>query len=285
MAIPTCFIIWPSEHSKSIFVMTKKIFLLLGFAALFSGCKNIETIPVLQEGTSNPCLTGSFTRHLKKTVTTVEHPGTGFTPSVFKTEYFFDTQGRVDSLQADYQALKIVYAPDGKVDKLISWWPDIKKVGSVEQYFYENGRVSKTERTIFDQNGNPNPHVFRYFYEWDSAGFVSKKWYDGGNDQTIFTRDNCGNALKIQDFYNQSGEEHYLGVAEFADTPSPYFLIGLDAVFPGAYSVNNRTFGQIIHWDCADYDPGPITTQYEYDAENLPILASSPFRTVEFFYE
>ncbi len=266
--------------------MNVKMLLPLCFAALFFGCKNSETnlespTPTL----SGVCLSGTFSKYLVKTVKTVSYPGTGFLPSVFTTQYFFDAQGRVDSIRTDYQANKVVYAPDGKVDKLLSYGYDIQKLNSIQQYFYENGRVSKTEQTSFDQNGNPQAWVSRYFYEWDTAGFVAKTWFDGGDDKAVFTRDDCGNVLKTQRIYDQNGEEHMLVVAEYADTPSPYFLIGLDKIFPGDYSVHNPTVEEIVHWDCGDYIAGPMNTEYEYDAENLPVKALSSFQVVEFFYQ
>ena len=62
-------------------------------------------------------------------------------------------------------------------------------------------------------------------------------------------------------------------------------IIGMHHIFVGSYSPHNPIMTQIKHWDCADYDPSPIESTYEYDAENLPIKMTNSYNTVLFFYE
>lgn len=92
--------------------------------------------------------------------------------------------------------------------------------------------------------------------------------------------------MQAREISLQTGTETMLVVAQFSDAFSPYFLIGLDKIFPAQYSVHNKTMTQIVHWDCgADYDPEPVVFDYEYDPDGLPTTMTSRYGTVAFYYE
>lgn len=265
--------------------MQKFVFYLFLALLSFSSACN-DTQPAHGDPLLNACNYPPFSKRLKKTVATQTYPGANFSPDIRMTEYFFDDQGRVDSIMAHQTAHAVVYSPDGKVNQLRSYaYAQPQLLQSVTQYFYNNGLLEKTVRTSYDAAGNPAGWTNTHFYEWDANGFLAKTWFEGSNDKRVFTRDECGNILKTQDFYNANNAEHFLSEAAYANTPNPHYQIGLDAIFPGNYSVHNQNFSQIIHWDCADYDPSPITSEYEYDAEGLPVTMTRANRVEVYFYE
>lgn len=256
--------------------------LLASLFALLPACKKND--PPQSERTD--CLAFHPSKRLYKTVTTHFAPGTGFDPWTTETRYFFDAQNRVDSIWDNKTPSKILYAADGKVDQQITYYSDNpQKISRNAQYVYENGRLARIHSTYFDLNGNPQNWTTTQFFVWNDQGFIEKTWYESGNDKRVFTRDACGNILKTQDFYNVNNEEHMLQIAAYDSTPDPHYLIGLDAVFPTAYSVHNPTFDQIVHWDCADYDGSPIYSEYTYDSEGLPLKRTTAYFTVVYFYE
>ncbi|MBX2892732.1 MAG: hypothetical protein KF734_17520 [Saprospiraceae bacterium] len=245
-----------------------------------------ENTPAEPQKEQNTCLQQQFSKRLKKTVTTLYYWGTNLSPDVRTAEYFFDAQNRVDSIFSDNIAVKILYAPTGEVDKkLVYYWGKPQNIAGVTHYHYQNGQVVKFQTFYYAVDGTLQNWSTINHFEWNAQGFLEKTWLEGGNDKTVFTVDDCGNILKTQDFYNDTNLEHRLEVAEYADTYSPYYLIGLHKIYPGYHSVHNPIFNQIVHWDCADYDPSPIHSEYEYDADGLPIKMSNPYRTIEFFYE
>lgn len=206
----------------------------------------------------------------------------GFSPIQKETFYFFDTQNRLDSIAGNYTFSKIIYNPDGAVEKRLNYKKNSPQILSSEsQYMYENGKLARIVTTYF---GSITWNT-TYHYEWHNNGFLRSRWFEGGNDKTVFTRDGCGNVIKEQDFYHVNNEEHRLAIAEFDGTFSPYYLIGLHRIFPEDYSVYNPVMNQIVHWDCGDYDPSPIHHTYEYNAEGLPVKMANAYRMVEFFYE
>ncbi|HNM26317.1 MAG TPA: hypothetical protein PKL15_12840 [Saprospiraceae bacterium] len=250
----------------------------------FSACQKAQ--PSHNDPEDSPCDFSPFSKHLKKTVTTRFYPGTSFSPDSRPTEYFCDDQGRVDSIMDDQTAMSVVYSADGRVGQLRTYaYAQPQVLNAITQYYYNNGQLEKTVAQYYDAAGNPATWSTTTFYEWDANGFIVKTWLENSNDKRVFTRDDCGNILKTQDFYNANNAEHFLAQSAFVATPNPYYQIGLDAIFPGNYSVHNLTFGQIVHWDCADYDPSPITSDYEYDTEGLPVKMTNTYRTEEYFYE
>jgi hypothetical protein len=76
-----------------------------------------------------------------------------------------------------------------------------------------------------------------------------------------------------------------LAYHKYTDTFSSYFLIGLNDIFPTNYSKHNKVFYQLAKWDCGDYNPTPILTTYQYDAESLVTKSTNIYQTVEFLYE
>ncbi|MCC7245415.1 MAG: hypothetical protein IT269_07035 [Saprospiraceae bacterium] len=261
--------------------MTKFLLFPLSLAMLFFSCQKSDPNP----DTSNNCLPGTFSKRLKKEVLSANHPGTGFNPTIYTTEYAYTPDGNLDEIRENNTTTKIMYRPDGKVDQLIIRSDDNPNYYTQQTYTYQNGQIQQTTSQSYNLNGTPTNQPLRYFYEWGTDGFLKKGKFENGNDETVFTTDGCGNIVKTQDFYLQNGAEHFLSKSEYAETPNPHYLIGLYKLYPEAYSVHNQIFGQIVHWDCADYDGSPITTQYIYDDEGLPVKSWNTNHTIEYFYE
>lgn len=231
----------------------------------------------------NQCVFQPFSKRLHKVIKTNTYPGTSFPPYVRTTEYFFDDQGRVDSMLNDQTASAVSYDLDGRVSQLRHYaYQQPQTLTGVTTYYYNNGLLVKT---VENHPGSPTSWSLSWFYEWDANGFIVKTWTENGNDKRVFTRDECGNVLKTQDFYNDTNAEHFLSEATYDPTPNPRYLIGLDAILPGSYSVNNPNYSRIIHWDCSDYDGSPNFSEYEYDAEGLPVKMTNSYGTEEYFYE
>lgn len=206
-----------------------------------------------------------FSKRLKAWNTYVGAPGGGAGGGEFfrKTTYFYDAQGRVDSLWFNANGWgtgsKIVYAADGRVEKYLQY-DDKGKLNARRIYTYNaKGLVEswRNEGSLHQKN-----------FEYNESGFLTLAWYSNGDDKTVFTLENS-NPVKVQRFYNHDGKEHYLSVAKFDEGWNPLYLAGLYDVFPGEHTPNNQTFGQIVHWDCADYDGSPRTRKLTYDAEGL----------------
>jgi len=181
------------------------------------------------------------------------------------TTYFYDEKKRIDSLSISVGgnygvSRKIIYDADGRVEKLRSY-DNNGKVNSELFYAYnEQGLVKSSGK-----KNSPNPTNFEY----NAAGFLVRLWVTGGEDKTLFTLNNNYNPVKTQRFYSVGGKEHYLHVAKYDEGWNPLYAAGLYDIFPGECSPNNATFGQIVHWDCADYDGSARTRQLTYDAEGL----------------
>ncbi len=265
----------------------KKLLLPVGcaLALCLFGCKEKESAaPAPKE-----CLDKQFTRRLVKTVTTRLYPGTNYVSPKSETHYFFDAQNRVDSIATgDFTRTgqKIIYLPDGNVDKIRHYHHSGAQLFiSITQYAYRNGRLAKSEKYQITP-ANPTARWTCHF-EWGDDGFIHKTWYDfQQHEKTILTHDACGNLVKSQDLVNGTNEETRLSISKFADTFSPYYLIGLDKIFPdGPYSVHNSTVNQLVHWNCADYDGSPVHNTYIYNTEGLPTQMSNRYNIVSFFYE
>lgn len=264
--------------------MLKKIFpaLLLFPILLTNACQKAPSEPASPEPATLP----QFSQRIKKIIQHVEHPGTGFSETVFQTEYFYDAQGRVDSIYSHHAGKKVLYAPNDKVEKLLQYNYYNTGIGVEHTYQYNNeGRVESITMQYFDGNGQPS-FQSQQFFEYDNEGFVVKEWHSNSNDKTVITREN-GNAVKTQRFYNANGQEHWLSIAAFDDKHNPEYAVGMNSIYPGEFSPNNTTFAQIVHWDCADYDPSPRNYVLTYNGEGLPLKSEedSGNLRIEYFYE
>ncbi len=260
------------------------LFFAFLLAMALSACNKSEPLPPKNNTFNNPCLTQTFSNRLKKTIA-ASSQGNGFPTFYQTTEYFYDIQGRVDSILYYDSSAKVGYDSEGQVVTYTTYWLG-QGVSSIRTYTYENGLLKQTVTKQFDQAGNLHNWVHTTNFEWNEQGFIKKFWQENGNDVTVLTLDDCGNTLESRDFYNSTGVEHRLSQSAYTTTISPYFLIGLHKVFPTDYSVNNWASSEIVHWDCgADYIGGVFNTEYEYNSENLPTKATNYFHTVEFIYE
>jgi len=265
--------------TKRIAMMIRNLLTAVGFATffMFSACQEQLEEP------RQDCEAPIFNLRLSKTITKHFYSLDGHGFSQYETSYFFDNQGRVDSIAGSYGLLKIMYHANGRVDKTVWRQSDSPQTFiSESQYVYSNGRLARIQTTSLSGAFLP----YTYHYEWNKNGFLKKMWREGGSDKTVFTHDGCGNIVKEQDFYNADNQEHRLAIAEFAETFSPYYQIGLHKIYPNQYSVHNPLMTQIVHWDCsADYDPSPQHFTYEYNEQQLPVKMRSAYREVTFFYE
>lgn len=227
-----------------------------------------------------------FSQRIKKVIQRVEYPGAGFPIQSFQTEYFYDAQGRVDSIYSNHAGKKVLYAPNGKVEKLLQYNYYNTRVGVENTYQYNSeGRVESITMQYFDENGQPSFQT-QNFFEYNSAGYVVEEWHSGGNDKAVITREN-GNEVKNQRFYNDNGQEHFLSVAAFDDKFNPEYVAGLNNIYPGAFSPNNTTFAQLVHWDCADYDGSPHYYTLTYNDDGLPLKSEEDSGNlwIEYIYE
>ncbi|MDX2135857.1 MAG: hypothetical protein SFV52_13795 [Saprospiraceae bacterium] len=232
------------------------------------------------------CLPQQIAKRLYKTVSTAQPAGSGAHSTVYTAEFFFDQQNRVDSIRMNDTPYKVMYNAAGQVDKLLTYFAEHPAIVQSEQtYHYQMGRLDKTISQNFDLQGNPQGWRPVVYYTWNSEGFLEKTRYEGGDEETVYSHDGCGNRVETREMSLPTGLETMLVVAQFSDTFSPYFLIGLDKIFPAQYSAHNKIMEQIVHWDCADYDPDPIVFEYEYGPDGLPTTMSSRYGTVAFFYE
>lgn len=257
------------------------LFLLFPFL-LFNACQKTSLVPDNLRLADLP----EFSQRIKKVVRHVQYPGTGFSEQSFSTEYFYDAQGRVDSIYSNHAGQKVLYAPNGRVEKLLGYDYYNTRVGAEHFYQYNNqGRVESITTQYFDENNQPS-FQSQQFFEYNSEGFVVKEWHLGSNDKAVITREN-GNAIKNQRFYDNNGQEHFLSIADFDDKFNPEYAAGLNNIYPGAYSPNNITFAQIVHWDCADYDPSPRNYTLTYNDEDLPLKSEEDSGNywIEYIYE
>ena len=113
-----------------------------------------------------------------------------------------------------------------------------------------------------------------------------KNWSPTGNDKSVITRED-GNSTKVQRFYNDNGQEHYLSIASYDDKWNPEYVAGLNNIYPGEYSPNNATFRQLVSWDCGDYDPSPHNHMITYNDEGLPVKSEDDAGNywTEYIYE
>ena len=223
-----------------------------------------------------------FSQRIKKVVRHVTYPGTGFPEAAFTTEYFYDALGRVDSMVGQ----KVLYAANGRVEKILQYdYYNTYISGEYTYYHDSQGRVESIARQYFDDSGQPTQQS-QQFIKYDDNGLVQEEWSSSGNDKSVVTLENC-NAVKVQRFYNDTGEEHYLSIASFDEKWNPEYVAGLNNIHPGEHSPNNRTFGQLVHWDCGDYDPSPITYSITYNKEGLPLKseADAGYVWTEYIYE
>jgi hypothetical protein len=226
----------------------------------------------------NPCLTQTFSKRLNKVVYTSFNETTGKPYTDLQIQYFFDANGRLDSISGGH---KIRYNAAGRVDQVIYSIPNAPN--QVNQYFYKKGLLFKIETNIYNPNGTLNQKRVKNF-EWDAQGFVHKTWIQGFDHFTVYNRDACGNNIKTQDFIISGNREDQLRVATFSDTYNPEYLIGLHEIDPSYYSIHNESISEIIH-SSADFLPGPIEYQYEYNTDGLPVKKMSTGHLVEYFYE
>jgi hypothetical protein len=264
-------------------MLKKSLLLFLLFPILLTNsCQKTPLEPASPEPAPLP----QFSQRIKKVIRHVTYPGTGFSENIFQTEYFYDAQGRVDSIYAYHSGQKVLYAPNGKVEKLLRYDYYNTRVGAENTYQYDSeDRVESITMQYFDENGQPS-FQSQQFFEYDNEGFVVKEWHSNSNDKTVITREN-GNAVKNQRFYNANGEEHWLSIAAFDDKFNPEYAVGMNSIYPGEFSPNNTTFAQIVHWDCGDYDPSPRNYTLIYNDEGLPLKSeeTSGNYWVEYIYE
>lgn len=247
-------------------------------ALIFPSChrpdENAEMAPV-----TNPCLSQTFQKRLYKVMHTAFDETTGKINLVYQDQYFFDANNRLDSISGGH---KIRYNAAGRVDQVISSIPNAPN--QVKQYFYNNGQLTKIETNIYNPDGTLSWKLVKNF-EWDAQGFVHKTWVNGSDYYTLYTRDACGNDIQSQDFIISDNRENRLSVATYSDTYNPEYLIGLHEIDPDYYSIHNESISEIIHWDNADFLPGPIEYQYEYNSDGLPVKRMSVGHLVAYFYE
>ncbi|MEI7587601.1 MAG: hypothetical protein WCJ44_33405 [Runella sp.] len=273
---------FPRNPFKIIYPNDMKPFsllLALSCAISFASCYHASNENIDNKPITNPCLNQSFPQRLYKIVYTSYDWTTGQGANVQETRFFFDTNNRLDSI-GGYQ--KIRYGASGLVDQVITYFNNAPN--QVEQFVYENGRLTKTETNNYSQNGNLNWKTVKHI-EWDDQGFIHKTWIEGAGEYTIFTCDACGNVVKSQDFITSDNRENRLTVETFLDTYNPEYLIGLDKIYPGYYSIHNVSRSEIVHWDNVDFQPSPIDYTYEYNSDGLPVKKKSILQLVEYFYE
>lgn len=236
--------------------------------------ENTEMAPI-----TNPCLSQTFPKRLYKVRHTAFDETTGKINLVYQHQYFFDANNRLDSISEGH---KIRYNAAGRVYQVISSIPNAPN--QVKQYFYNNGLLTKIETNIYNPNGTLSQKGVKHF-EWDAQGFVEKTWVQGSFCYTVYKRDACGNDVQSQDFIISDNRENRLSVATYSNTYNPEYLIGLHEIDPDYYSIHNESISEIIHWDNADFLPGPIEYQYEYNTDGLPVKKMSAGHLAEYFYE
>lgn len=264
--------------------MVKK-YLFLALAALVTvSCHKLPDNPITTSNIVPPPLP-KCSQRIKKVIQHVKYPGTGFNDDVYPTEYFYDAQGRVDSIDSRAKQ-KILYAANGQVKLRLQYDYYNPKVLCKHIYHYNSvGRVGSILSQYFDEN-NQQGQQFQTFFEYDNFGFVVKEWQSNGDDEMVPTREG-GNAIKVQRFYNATGQEHFLSIAAFDENCNPEYLAGLNNIYPGSYNPNNTIFEQILYWDCGDYDGSPQNYTITYNDEGLPLKSEENLGNhwIEYIYE
>jgi hypothetical protein len=251
---------------------------------LFCGCHSLTKDPNLSP--ENACETPVFAKKLVKTMSQRFYPGTPFNlPDTLYTNYFFDIQNRLDSINDDGNGTKIIYLPNGQVEKTVHYSKYNSTNYNINLYTYNS--INQIVSILYSSSNPASTYQYTYKYQYDSGGFLLKKWLEGGNDVTHLVRDSCGNFLKVKDIYNTTGVEHFLSEASFETSFNPLYLIGFNNIFPNSASINNVKTDQIVHWDCAaDYDGGLMTSTYEYNSVGLPTRqVLSTYYIIDYFYE
>ena len=256
--------------------MLKKHLCFFLFTLLVVSCHKGSDSP------RNPPSPPQFSQRIKQVIRHIEYPGTGFPEGIFSTEYFYDAQGRVDSITKQ----KILYAANGRVEKALHYDYYNAVVAGASTYQYNSeGRVE----SILNQNFNANNQIdseYKKFFEYNDDGYVVKDWISIGDDKSVITRED-GNSTKVQRFYDNTGAEHYLSIASYDDKWNPEYVAGLNSIYPGEYSPKNVTFAQLVSWDCGDYDASPVHYSITYNDEGLPLKseADNGYMWIEYIYE
>jgi hypothetical protein len=114
---------------------------------------------------------------------------------------------------------------------------------------------------------------------------VLKSWQEGGTKKMYYTRDSCGNFLHRNDKDDVTGTVHSTYDHNFDSSYNPFYIIGLNTIYPDQYSINNSTYS-LWTWDCSgDYYGGPFNLTYEYDADGLPTQMTYELGSIAYFYE
>ncbi|MCY7327355.1 MAG: hypothetical protein LH618_02265, partial [Saprospiraceae bacterium] len=168
--------------------MLKKYLFFFATALLVVSCHK------LPDNQHNPPPPPEFSQRIKQVIRHVSYPWINSTAAdAFSTEYFYDTQGRVDSITKQ----KILYSANGRVEKVLHY--DYYNVVVAGQSIYEydnNDRV----KSILNQNFNANNQItseYKQFFEYNDDRYDVKDWISKGNDKAVITREN-GNATKTQ---------------------------------------------------------------------------------------
>jgi hypothetical protein len=248
---------------------------------LFCGCHSLTKDPNLSS--ENACQTPVFAKKLVKTVSKSNHPWIPDSLVTSETNYYFDLLGRIDTFNNGATGTKIHYLSNGNVERVVII--DNIELGKIWNNFYTYNAQNQIIKikTIYTFVNDLQEYTQNYLY--DSGGYVLKSWQEGGTKKLYYVRDNCGNFLHKNDKDDDTGTVHSTYDCNFDGSFNPFYIMGLNKIYPDQYSINNCTYS-LWTWDCAgDYYGGPFNMTYEYNAEGLPTKMTYEQGFTTYFYE
>lgn len=252
----------------------KKIFVLVLFA--LGSCTSSEDGEFIS---SQNCQKPAFQKKLKKIIDYGYHSKRNT-----EYEYFYDQAGRLDSISNRAYALKMYYSADGLVEKVQTIYPEFRGYTYFAEYRYTNRILESIEDISVSLGGTRFIKSISY-YKFDNNQRVNWEKTNSQNDYKTYASDSCNNIHTIQRFYDKDNEKHYIFESSFGEGYDPLYAIGFQKIFPGSCNPNLLATGEIVYWDCGDYEGGVRKYTHVLDSENLPIKTIiDNYLAKEYFY-